>query len=205
MRGIEERHASRREIADLADGTLAGPRGERVRAHVAEGCDACAAALVGATNLRALLREGPLPPPPAAALRQAKLLFRTAQARALVGRVREVLASLVLDQRLAPAAALRGAPGSARRLLWTFDGVEVVATLVLGATARMTGQVLPADDADDAAPTGAVRAERDGVALASATLDDEGGFSFGSLPAGTYVLAGTVGSTAFRTPPFLVD
>ena len=199
------RHASFREVADIVDGLLVGARLARVRAHLDGGCAQCEDALQRARGLVACLASGPLPRPPAAVQRRASALFGEAWRRSAVGRVREVIASLLVDQRLAPVAALRGAPGTGRRLLWTVPGAElVVGVSERGGRHDLLGQGLPDDDTDDAAPSGSVELLRDGSVAGSATLDDEGGFALRTLPSGTYVLRGCVDSTAFRTPPFVV-
>lgn len=199
------RHASFREVADLVDGVLAGARRRRVEEHLAAGCATCDAALGRTRALVGALRAGPLPAPPAAVRRRAVALFGAARRRAFAESVREVLASLLVDQRVAPAAALRGAAGSGRRLLWLVPGAElVVAVNERGGRADLHGQVLPEDDTDRLAPVGSVRLLRDGAIVSEQDLDAEGEFALCDVPAGTYVLHGVADGIAFRTPPFVV-
>jgi hypothetical protein len=200
------RHASFREIADLVDDTLRGARRDRVEAHLASGCGRCAGAVDRTRSLLGALAAGALPRPPAAVRRRASALFGAARRRETARAVREVLASLLVDQRLAPAATLRSGPGTGRRLLWTIPGAELVAAVsTLGGGSDVLGQVLPDEDGDDVpAPCGRVWLERDGTPGGEVELDDEGGFALRGVASGTFVLRGVVDGTAFRTPPFVV-
>ncbi len=205
MRRTGTRHASWREIADLVDGVLAGVRLTRVREHVEGGCMTCAASAERLRGTVQALSAGPLPAPPTAVSRRAAGLYGAAWRRSVVGRVREVLASLIVDQRLAPALALRGAPGTGRRLLWTIPGAELVVSVTEGgARSDLRGQVLPDDDDGDDAPSGTVELLREGVPVDAEPLDAEGEFALWNLPPGTYVLRGRAGGAAFRTPPFVL-
>ncbi len=198
------RHPRFRRLLDVADGLFDDVRVRAASDHVESGCAPCRDELASIIALRDRVADGPLEAPPRAALRRASRLFVAARVRAGVAVVQRVIATLVMDGRMAAAPALRSA-GDGRRLLWTIGELELFATLSSGSRgALLRGQFLPADD-EAPAPTGAVRLVRDGRVAVHAELDDDGEFAARCLMPGTYVIEGEVGDVAFASPPFVVD
>jgi hypothetical protein len=199
-------HPRNRLLLDHHDGVLSGRRGAEVATHLEAGCATCADQIAAIAQLTATITDGPLEPPPRAVVRRARALFGQARLRSVATRAREVLARVIFDEQLRPSAALRSTPGVVRRLLWCFEGYEVYATASPRRSGiELRGQVLPRDDDGKTAVCGHVTLGRPGGQGQRVMLDQEGGFVFRGLDAGTYVLRGEVGDSEFRTPPVVLD
>jgi hypothetical protein len=199
-----ESHPPLRWFADRADGRLSVAREAKLAAHLAAGCVSCAVRAVALSRTIAALGAGPLDPPPRALRRAAARIPAKAIVAAGVTSVRRVLAQLVDGRELAPALALRAAPGDERRLLWTVGPWEMDACVVLTPRgADLLGQVVPADDAELAVEGEVIlRSEKRRFA---ARLARDGRFSLRGVPAGTWTFEGRFGTTAFATPSFVIE
>jgi hypothetical protein len=196
-------HPSFRRLLDIVDELHSDPRVRAASAHVDAGCERCATEIDAIAVVRDALAAGPLLAPPRAVVRRASGLLARQRVRRGVEAVQRVLATLVLDGRMAAAPLLRSG-GDGRRLLWNVGGMELFATVVGGRSgATLRAQLLP-DDPATPAPTGRVRVLCDGKVAARAQLDSDGEFVADGLRAGTYVIEGECGSVAFSTPPFVV-
>lgn len=93
-------------------GYLAGPSGTKEPAHLETGCTACAERVDLAQRVLEAVAAGPLPLPSADAVRRA-VSGVEGDSPSLLGRVRELLGSLVSPEDCGPIPALRGtvAPG----------------------------------------------------------------------------------------------
>jgi hypothetical protein len=199
-------HPRSRLLLDHHDGVLSGRRGAEVSAHLGTGCATCEAKVAAFAELTATIADGPLERPPRAVVRRARALFGRARLRGAVARAREVLARVIFDEQLRPAAALRSMPGTVRRVLWSLERYEVYATAAPRPDGiELRGHVLPLVDDGRTAVGGRVTLESSSGPARRAVLDDEGGFVFRGLRAGTYVLRGAVEDVEFRTPPVVLD
>lgn len=195
-------HLRIRDLADLRDGRLEPSARSAAERHLASGCAECAAAAARVDGLLSVMRQGLLPLPPRAAVRDAVKLFRARKWANLLALPGRIVAKLVLDQRMELVPALRSSPGSTRRTLWNVGRFELDACLVERAgDADLLGQVLPSDDEGAAGLTGEVVAHRDGRTVARAALDPDGRFEFLSIPHGTYALTGRVDGDEFLLSP----
>lgn len=198
-------HPPLRWLADRADGKLPAARAAKLAAHLAGGCAACAAREAALARTISMIKAGPLPAPPKKLRRAASRLHLQARIAAAFDTVRGVVARLVHDGRMAPALALRSAPGDERRMLWAMDHWEIDACLVTGARGSdLLGQILPLDETPQAIVQGEIAAQS-GSNLKHATLTPDGRFTFRGLPAGVWTMVGRVGSTQFKIPAFVVE
>lgn len=198
-------HVRLRHLADRRDGRLGAVRASAVEGHLASGCAECARTAHRLDAALTALAEGPLPAPPRAAVRDAVRMFRKAKWAQLLATPARLMAQLVFDQRLEVVPALRSAGGATRRMLWNIGRHELDACVVERGTENdLIGQVLPADDDGATLVDGAVQLYRDGRAVARATLDGEGRFSFENIERGTYALVGRVAREEFVVAPIAI-
>jgi len=190
---MAERCPSRRRLLDHRDVDF----DERVAGHLAGGCSACEAILERHERTVVGLAAGPLVPPPATLLRKAGRLLGTHRRRQALERVRGFVARLVFDERLEPAPALRSVPGRSRRMLFEVGDGELFVTLTRERRRwRLEGEML--------APVREVALLRNGAERQRVGVDDDGRFSFPSLAAGAWCLAGVADGTEFVTDTFVL-
>ncbi len=198
-------HIPLRWLADRRDGVLAGSRAEETERHLATGCATCARSVRQLDGAVAALRAGPLEPAPRPLVRRAARMFREERLVAAFAGVKRLLATLIYDERVQLAVALRAVPGDTRRMLWTFGEHELDACLTtVAGGADFLGTISPAENGGHATVTGWVRAIRGGSEVARADLGPLGRFTFRGLTPGTYVIEGEVDGAPFALPPFLI-
>ena len=166
-------------LIDYADRRLAGEDRAFVERHVADGCEACSAALAWyAATTETAAADGSVEPPHWVS-RRAIGLFReareAAERRGLRGLVARVQAALVFDSLaglVADALPARNAGGSAtRQLLYAASPFDIdLLVSGTGPSLSVTGQVL-ASGADDFEGVVGLRVElaRDGRVSTTAT------------------------------------
>lgn len=198
-------HVRLRHFADRRDGTLAPRRAEAMDTHLATGCAQCASSMHRLDTALAALREGPLPEPPRAVVRDTLRMFRAARWAELTETAGRIVARLVFDRRFEPVPALRSAPGATRRMLWNVGKHELDACIVERASdGELVGQFLPVDDDGSTPVRGEVEIRSRGRRVARAAFDLDGRFAFASLPHGTYALLGRVGREEFVVAPLTI-
>ncbi len=199
-----DEHLPVRWLVDLRDGVLSDARAAEATEHLASGCAVCGdrAAALGRTI--DAIAAGPLAPPRRAELQDVLGLYaRTHRVGGWPAGC--AVAALVHDHRSEAAPALRGAAGSERRLLFTWDGFELDASVVSRARgADLRGQVLLADDDPDAVVTGRIQSFWDGQE-GEVELAADGRFDVHEIPPGALQLGGVVMGRPFRLPPVLID
>ena len=207
-------HLPLRWLADRRDGRLSPRRAAVADAHLGSGCRRCEQRARRLDRIvRALAAAEPEMPPEREEIRAIALLaeLRPPWEEPAPGFLD---GELLLDQRMELAAALRSAPGEARRLLWAFGRYELDASVVTGpAGADLLGQVVPPGDDPAAQVEGRVWAIAHGARVAEAALAQDGRFTFRRMPRGACTIEGeiqgeidgNVEGVRFRLPPLVVE
>lgn len=207
MRRRAEHEIPERWLLDRLDGRLTPARAARVEEHLAASCAHCTSLLREIEALRARIADGPLPAAPRDAVRRAVKLFAAQRRsewfeRAAEG-VRRVVAQLVFDQALAPAAALRAGEAAERRIVWTVGDDELFVAVSSDRTGwTVDGQFLAAKG--DAAGA-RLRLVRGGRPLPWQTLESEGRFRMSGLEPGLYRIEGERARSLFYVPAFSLE
>jgi hypothetical protein len=173
------------ELLELSDGRIEAASAERLREHLAAGCQSCEAQMAQIERLRSVMREGELSSAPEHVVTRAKELFRE---RFVKPARRSLLAHLMFDSRdrLAMAGA-RGTESGQIQTLYSTPEHDVDLWQERGADGHwyVIGQVMPKVGGSPVQPANAVlRSEQ--ASLTSTSIGGE--FHLASVPPGTYTL-----------------
>lgn len=184
-------------LLDWAEGRLGPAEAAAVDRAVAVGDASTRAAVAWVEGFLRAAEAGTAAEPPAylheLLIRRFEDRMRVSQPPGLVERLR---AALTFDSGLgaAPAGA-RGVldtAGTERHLVYSTPALDLALDLYAADEGvRVDGQVLPADQADDAVAT--LRLLRGDAEVAATTADDLGEFTLARLPPGPYRLLVTIG------------
>jgi hypothetical protein len=179
------------ELLAYADGELSDAAAGRVQDHLRSAPAAAETVRLYRLARRALASDDSVAPPATTAAR-AKALFDRLPAAAgagLLDRVGAVVASLLFDSRLQPAA-VRATTASRIQLAYEASAIDIdlVAEPTGGAatTWRLMGQAAT-DESGDAMPV-ALIAEGASMPLMTTRTDEHGHFTFDDVPSGRYQL-----------------
>lgn len=203
MKNRNEGHARWRDLVDRRDGRLQPRQLTEVDSHLSAGCATCVHETVEIDRLVDAIAAGPLEPPPGDLERTALRLFRETNVKF----AEDLLVGVLLyDQPGEFAAAMRGANGETRRLLWRVGEYEVDASLVARtAGTDLLAQIVPGGDDPDAEVTGTVAARSERGVRTSARVQRDGRFTFRGLAPGVYTLEGRVDAFRFVLPPLHIE
>ena len=163
---------------------------ERVEAHLAHGCDACAVALGVVDEVRRIARSGALEDPPARVLARAQRVPADARDRglaALAGRIAGLVFDTLRDPL--PSGARAGAPSTRQMLYRALDyDIDVRVAASDAGRVRISGQVLPGPARSLDAASG-LEVALAGPTAALGVTNELGEFDFGPQEEGEYTLS----------------
>lgn len=189
-----DEHIPFRWMADRADGTLDAARAAECDAHLAEPCASCSARFANVQSMLDVIRAGTLEEPPHTLDRRVVALFAENRPGTSWAPEEALVGALMSDFTADLGYAMRSGAAASRRLLWTVGEYELDAAVApVGAGLDVLAQVVPAGDVPgDAVLAGRVRAVRGRRAVAEASIESDGRFTFRGLKPGGYTFEGEI-------------
>ena len=131
-------------LIDYLDGSLIMEDGERIEAHLSEGCQACAETRDWYVSVRQIAASDDTVEPPAWVLKRAVRIFEAKRRPRLAERIGQAVASLVFDSLARPAlAGVRSTETNSRQLLYRANDYSIDLQIApSSAGADLIGQVL---------------------------------------------------------------
>lgn len=180
------------QVIDYVDGRLTPAAAERVAAHLASDCAACAETRSWYEQVRAVAASDDTVAPPAWVFKQAVRIFDTARRPRLVERVGEALARLVFDSLARPQlAGVRSTETMHRQLLYRAGDYSIDLQVAPAGHERgsLIGQVLREGEATfESAAHLRLELLRAGESVRSTVTDDMGEFKISDVDYGNYNL-----------------
>lgn len=171
----------------LEDHLSAEERG-RVDAHLAGPCWECARRLALLRTVLHSMKEDQTVAPPEDVLKRAADILRSRRDLPERKPWLRVVAALRFDNRLQPAAALRG-PARTRQMLFTTEQVDIDLQIKPGRTDYdLLGQMLSTRHSSETAPAFVSLQNDTGTLLRATETDPLGQFAFRQIPSGRYEL-----------------
>jgi hypothetical protein len=204
-----DEHIPFRWMADRADGTLDAVRAAECDAHLAAACAPCVKRFANVREMLDVIRAGTLDEPPHALDRRVVALFAENRPGTSWAPDDALVGALSSDFTADLGYAMRSGAATSRRLLWTVGEFELDAAVTpSGAGLDVLAQVVPLGDAaGDDALAGRVRAVRGRRAVAEASIESDGRFTFRGLKPGGYTFEGEiacVGAVSGAARPFVL-
>jgi hypothetical protein len=180
------------QVIDYLDGKLTPAQTERVAAHLASDCAACAATRTWYERLRAVTASDDTVAPPAWVAKQAVRIFDTARRPRFVERLGQAIATLVFDSFARPQlAGIRSTETANRQLLYRAGDYSIDLQIAPATDGRgdLIGQVLREGESTFES-VGNLRLDiaRDNQPLYSTVTDQMGEFKISEIDYGTYDL-----------------
>jgi len=178
-------HPTFETLLDFVENRLPEASRQQVQTHLAAPCAACQSELEAIRDMLSLLEDQPPSEPTEASLRRVIRLFQ----HPLASQVR-LMARLVFDSWLIPAALAARGVGEERQVLYRAEGLDIDVQISAESgqrSLRLIGQVMPVDDDPSPVQGCAVRLVRTERVTAT-TTDELGTFSFAALMPGDYEL-----------------
>lgn len=199
-----DEHIPFRWLADRADGTLDPARVAECDAHLAEPCAPCSARFENVKSMLDVIRAGTLEEPPHTLDRRVVALFAENRPGTSWAPEEALVGALMSDFTADLGYAMRSGAATSRRLLWTVGEYELDAAVTpAGAGLDVLAQVVPlgsdaehvpGDAVSDGTLAGRVRAVRGRRAVAEASIESDGRFTFRGLKPGGYTFEGEIAS-----------
>lgn len=180
-------------LIEYLDDHLTIAEAERVRAHLASGCQSCAASRQWYENARAIAANDDSIEPPPWVLKRAVRIFDAQRERA--GRIERIgsrVASLIFDSLARPAAAgVRSTASANRQLLYRAGDYSIDLQVAASGQSRadLTGQVLRVGEAAFESVAGLpLELAHEGETICSTVTDEIGQFIISGVDFGQYDL-----------------
>lgn len=172
-------------LIDYYEGRADDATVERVRTHLATGCQNCMTALARLERTLKAFREPGLIHAPVEALTRASALFRE---RFRKPERPSLLAQLLFDSRATPAlTGARGEAETSRQRVYSTDVYDIDLWQEReGENWYLIGQVMPKQEGLEARPEAVTLLLADGTALTAVFENEE--FHLNNIPAGNYTL-----------------